>query len=469
MDLSLALFATALLALLGTAWLTALIPGGLRTRTVLVLGYGLLSGMVAMPLLMRAQDLVGLPLSFQMTGSLAAVLIALALVANYLRKSQARADGFSRPGFNSLSNPYKLLFATLTILLVCRISILGLEVLARPLFPFDATMHWATKARVWFEYGNIIPFVENKQWLRLGGEGVFTDRHPHYPITTPLLQVWFNLAVGYWNESLMNLPWVLCLIALAAAFYGQSREAGASSTAAIAFTYFLVSMPLLNTHVALAGYADFFLGACYCAAIMAFHNWSVSGNPWQGIMALFFALACPLIKNEGLFWLMSFAPALVVVLLPGRRAAITLALALAGLLVALALFPEEAVVAGHTLKELNLQYHPDALQAIAKNLMVHDNWHLLGYMLLFLLPLWLISARSSVRAHLGIAAALSTAAGLYLMLFLYTKYAYGAEHHTAVGRISLHLVPALTYFAMLLWKEISSPTQGDDPPAPAAT
>jgi len=41
-----------------------------------------------------------------------------------------------------------------------------------------------------------------------------------------LLQVWMNLATGQWAESLMNLPWVLCLAALGGAFYSQLRVSG---------------------------------------------------------------------------------------------------------------------------------------------------------------------------------------------------------------------------------------------------
>ena len=82
-----------------------------------------------------------------------------------------------------------------------------------------------------------------------------------------------NLATGRWDESLMNLPWLLCFIALGAAFYSQLRNAGVSPAIGMAFSYFLLSMPLINTHVALAGYADLFLGAAYCGALMAFHNW----------------------------------------------------------------------------------------------------------------------------------------------------------------------------------------------------
>ena len=213
-------------------------------------------------------------------------------------------------------------------------------------------------------------------------------------------------------------------------------------------------MPLLNTHVALAGYADLFLGACYCAAIMAFHNWTVTKQPWQAVLALIFAFSCPLIKNEGFYWLLTFSPALIVVLMPQRRAAGTLALLALALLGLLILFPGNLAIAGHSLDRLNLRFRPDAVAGIAKSVWLHDSWHLLGYLLFFVLPLALIGKDSRARAYLGIGTALASAVGLFLVLFLFTGYAGGAIRFTAVGRISLHLVPGLLFLGALMWNVI---------------
>jgi hypothetical protein len=353
-----------------------------------------------------------------------------------------------------LSAQQQVLLVLLVLLIVLRLITLGLELVWRPLFPWDATMHWATKARVWFDAQSLVPFVENGQWLEQGGAGVFTDHHPGYPVTTPLLQMWVSLSLGRWDESLINLPWLLCCLGLLAAFYGQARAAGSTVLTATVFTYMLLSMPLLGTHVALAGYADLFLGAVYCAAMMAFHSWSLTRGRGQAMVAIFFALCCPLIKNEGLFWLLTFIPGVIVVLLPVRRALTLLAAGVVVLALALLLVPQDLAVAGHSLADLNLRYRHGAPAAIATSLWIQDNWHLLGYLLVALPPLASVLRKSASVKLAAIAVTLLSAIVLFLFLFLFTKYSMGAVHFDAVGRISLHLIPAMTFFCLLLWNEL---------------
>jgi hypothetical protein len=244
--------------------------------------------------------------------------------------------------------------------------------------------------------------------------------------------------------------------------------AGSGVVTAMAFTYMLVSMPLLGTHVALAGYADLFLGACFCAAIMAFHNWSLAGERGQAIMAVVFALFCPLIKNEGFFWLLTFLPGLIVVFLPARRALKLLAAGLVMLAGVLLLVPQDLAVAGHSLGDLNLRYRTGALAGIATSIWVQDNWHLLGYLLVALPPLVFLTRKSTAGKLAGIATILLSAIALFLLLFLVTRYSQGAVRFTAVGRISLHLVPALMFFCLLLWNEVVARRPGPRPAEPAA-
>jgi len=464
MEWFLILVALAIPALLGGLWLGLCIPPGTPGRRALVWGNGILAGLLVVPMLMRLVDALGLPLGFGTTASFACGLILFALLIRYFWQPHTATPSLPQALWPTLPPSHKMLVAFLGTLIAVRLATLGLELMLRPLFPWDATMHWATKARVWFEAGRIVPFVENSQWLELAGEGVYTDNHPDYPITTPLLQVWMNSAKGQWDESLMNLPWLLCLIGLGAAFFGQARASGAGMVVATVFCYFLLSMPLVNTHVALAGYADLFLGACYCAALMAFHNWSVQRQNWQAGMAVFFALCCPLIKNEGFYWLLTFIPALVVVLVPGRKALLLLCCLLLAAVGVLAFFPPDLAVAGHSLNRLNLHYRPGALAGIGSVFWVHGNWHLFAYLFIAALPLGLISAGGKARHCQGILAALSSALALFLILFLFTGYAKGAVYFTAVGRISLQLVPGLVFLAMLLCSSLLANTQRETSP-----
>ncbi len=137
------------------------------------------------------------------------------------------------------------------------------EVAWRPLYPWDAWVQWATKARVWYELGHLAPFVRADVWLA-GGNGAYFDASPNYPATVPLLQVWTCVALGRWDDSAMNWPWLAILVALVAAMYGALRGEGVAPLLALFGAYLLASLPLVDVHVALAGYADLPMGSGVC-------------------------------------------------------------------------------------------------------------------------------------------------------------------------------------------------------------
>jgi hypothetical protein len=457
------LLALLLPLLIGGVWLHMAVPERCVGRQAIILGYGLLIGLMAIPALMRIIDALGFALTFANVASLAVAVVAAGVIANIRCHKPVGTDVHTLPYEVALQNWQKITVGLLCAAIGLRLCVLSLEVAWRPLFPWDASMHWATKAKVWFDAGQIVPFVDNDRWLEMLNDRVFTDRHPAYPKTIPLLQVWMSLAIGRWDESLVNLPWVLCLAGIGLAFYGQARASGGGVLLSIAFTYMLLSMPLVNTHVALAGCADLFLGAFYAGAIMAFHNWSVRKERWQGALAIFMALCCPLIKDEGFYWILTFVPALVVVALPWRTAAVFLMTSLALLVGVLWLFPKDIMVVGHSLDELNLFYRAQALPAILASFLVKGSWHVFGYILIFFIPLgfFMIGKRRARYRPIGVA--LMSAVLLFLVLFLATKFSTGAVRYTAVSRISLHLVPAFVFLSMLLYFELSSSRHTDPP------
>ena len=76
------------------------------------------------------------------------------------------------------------------------------------------------------------------------------------PAAINLIQVWANLGIGAWDDAKMNIAWPLLLGALALAAYGQARRVEASPLAAAVVAYLMASIPMLDAHAALAGYAD---------------------------------------------------------------------------------------------------------------------------------------------------------------------------------------------------------------------
>ena len=158
-------------------------------------------------------------------------------------------------GGRGLDGRSRLLWFALLAWLALRSLLLFAEVATQPLYPWDAWMQWATKARVWFELKAWVPFVNTDAWLAAKG-ALYTDAAPTYPATVPLWQVWSSLALGRYDDAWMNLPWWFAAVAFGIAIYGALRRIEFGPLAALVGTWIVVSLPLADVHVALAGYAD---------------------------------------------------------------------------------------------------------------------------------------------------------------------------------------------------------------------
>ncbi|MFK7977200.1 MAG: hypothetical protein AB8C02_13780 [Halioglobus sp.] len=457
MDLVAASFALLIPVALGTAWFRLLVPVDVPSRLAIIFGHGTLAGLIAVTIILRWLDSMGRPLSFTDTSLVAIALTAIALLIHFFRTAKDRSTQTNSSGSNTWSQLTlggRLLFCALLVLVLWRVGILAVEVYWRPLFPWDATMHWATKARVWFEHRSMVPFIGEFEWLRLGGDGFYTDRHPSYPPTIPLLQVWINIALDHWDESLMNLPWLAAFCALGLCFFSQLRVAGLTLPVAMASTYLLLSMPLLNIHVALAGYADLFLGATFACALMALHNWSVKRDRWQAGILIIFTAACYLIKNEGAVWPMTLIPAVAAAFMARREAAklffLFCLLGLFGWLVV----PKDWALAGIPLNQLAPIFNLNALKGVLTSVFVHNNWHFFGYLMLSLVSLGVLIPGGLTRDFLPLSVALGSAVGLFLFLFLCTGFGWAASNYTAVGRLSIQLAPGLAFLGALLFHEV---------------
>ncbi|NQX88844.1 MAG: hypothetical protein HRT77_09275 [Halioglobus sp.] len=452
MDVLLILLALTLPVLLGGFWLNLLIPATARGRSALVWGHGALMGWIVIAQIMWLLDALDLPLSFTLTGCIVALFILLAAAMTVSAHPRSDAPWQELRVISTMSVAQRALFIFLLCLIAIRVATLGLEVLWRPLFPWDATMHWATKARVWFEHQSLVPFVDKETWLDNPAAGMYTDRHPNYPTTVPLLQVWMNLSIGRWDESLMNLPWLMCLLAMGAAFYGQLRSAEVGPAIAMTFTYFLLSMPLINTHVALAGYADLFLGACYCAALMALHNWVLHRQTWQMVLLVLFAFACVRLKMEGFLWALMLLPGLIVALAT-RHALLKLVLLASLGLALLIVFRQFAPGSLHPFLQQFTPLSMKGLMGVIKSLFLHANWHLLPYLIAVCAGFALLLPWSVTRKYRGIGTALALSVAAFLFLFLFTVFWMGSANFTGVGRLSIQLMPSIVFLCALLCNE----------------
>lgn len=441
--------------------------GGARASWAITLGYGYLIGSFLLTLLMRLLSLAGISWSFWLIGLLLIMLCA-ALIATDRTLLTRDAWRVPPPTVHAGQQWQRWLFWLLMAWLTVRGITLLTEVMWRPLYAWDAWTQWATKARVWFEYKSMLPFVRGETWFAMPNAQQFIDAAPHYPATAPLLQVWSCLALGRWDDAAMNLPWVAAYAALLFAVYGQLRVFGVMSLPAMVVTWVLGTLPFLNTHVALAGYAELHIATYYAAAGMAFMQWirGVGGPPpnlrWSTVRSWFmrgskrqillFVLcvaALPTIKLPGWVWAVSFIPAIAVLLAP--RAAFALIVAAIVLM----------LIGTPLLAELGLGfglYRFDVTNDLAgvttglkRNLFMLGNWHLLWVMVI---AAFLWQGKQLWQPALRPALAMTLYAVAFLaFVFFYTIAADWVTDFTTVNRALIHVVPLLGFIAAVALRD----------------
>lgn len=410
-------------------------------------GAGYLGGALLLTFWMRVLSLAGVDFGIATIGL---PLLAASAVLGYLAWRRHRghpiaalADALRPPP--EVTGTVRIAWWGLLAWTVLRFALLALELTWQPLFPWDAWTQWATKARVWFEFRRMAPFVDAGQWLA-ASTGVWFDAAPRNPATLPLLQVWSCIALGRWDDALMNWPWWEAAVALALVTYGGLRRLGFTALVALFGAYFVTSLPLANVHVALAGYPDLPLAAFYTTAVFAFLSWTSTRAMRDAAITALFVAACPLVKTTGTIFALTLLPGLVVAVMP-KRGGKFVAGAYAVVLFALAVLAQtRLVVAGHS---LHLDFAPD-WSALAQSLFLDANWNLLWY---GAIGAGLLSWRL-LRTPPIVSLAAIVGAGLLYVFIVFAfpaAWTFSADPVT-VNREMLHLAPVLVVFMLLAFR-----------------
>jgi hypothetical protein len=440
-------------------------------------GAGHLVGVAVLTTWMHALATIGVPFGRM---AIAGPILAAAVVLGWIgwRRHGAILRGALRNALRAIVRPPDLSAAAraawwaLLAWMALRFALLGLEVAWRPLYPWDAWTQWATKARVWYELGRIVSFSATDAWLASAGASYF-DAAPAHPPLLPLLQVWTCVALGRWDDALMNGPWWQFAAALALAVYGALRSLQLAPLGALAASFLVSSLPLANVHVALAGYAELPIAACYTAAVLALLRW----HAWRCIddaaLAALLALACAQIGAPGSAWALSLAAGVLVALLPRHG----LRLVAAGL--GVALFVVVALTQTHLPfggRPLHLEFAPP-WPALGQSFFLLANWHLLWYGVLATLP---FAWRELVAPSLApLTAIVATALVLLFVLIGFPDARAWLAGATTPNRLALEVAPLLAVFVAFAWHDFAArwaaahlaepPPGGDAQPLPAVT
>lgn len=447
-------------------WLRLLWPVPEPGHWPLALGYGYLFAMACMTLVLRLQAALGFTLSPWPFLTVCALLVVAAPVLMRRRLSTIAAS--SLPDTRTYPIWQQLVFGGLLLWLGLRFVDLALEVWCQPLYPWDAWTTWASRARVWSELKELVPFVSGKAWLDHPEEQFYTIDAWAYPPAVSLIAAWPSLAMGGWNETSSNLPWLGAGLALGLGLYGQARRWGASPLWALITLWLALSLPILQTQIALAGYADLWVALALALGLVAFLQWARFGDWRQGLLALMALMACALMKREGLVWALPFIPALVVARLRGLRLLAATACLLGALVWVWShgglgfrvpgfgsvwLGFDRIVIPG--LPSFTYQYH-DVWEPVLRHTLVYSNWHLFPYLLVLALAAAFAGLRigSAGWHRAGLVWALASLGAVYL-LFFWTEAYLWAVQATSFNRILLQFAPALTFWLMMVWLDLA--------------
>jgi hypothetical protein len=405
-----------------------------------VVGSGWFAGQFLLTVWMRALSAAGVAFG---VAAIAVPLVAVGVPIGWIawRRRGDAARGAVLPLrallANDLAPGSRLLWLAILAWLALRFALLLTEVVRRPLYPWDAWTQWATKARVWYELRRIVPFGPLSEWLAAPAGSVYYDAAPHYPATVPLTQVWSATLLGRWDDALINLPWWITALAFGFALYGWLRRERMEPLAALIAAWLALSLPILDAHVALAGYADLAMATYFTLTALCALRFARTRDARDLVLAIVLGAACVVIKNPGKIWLAMLVPGLVAAWLPRH-----------GLRFAAACFAVAAIVAlvlsrsGVTLLGYHLQLDFDMpWNGLAQAYFAFANWHLLFYGALAVVVL----ARRRLLAPDLAPLTITVAAGLAFLMFGFgfTNARVWVEDQSTVNRATLHVAPLI--------------------------
>ncbi|OLE20605.1 MAG: hypothetical protein AUG50_00170 [Betaproteobacteria bacterium 13_1_20CM_3_63_8] len=399
-----------------------------RASWLCALGYGYVVGQILGAVGLYLSGTIGLGVRFLPAAGIQGALCVLlaAVLRRSLRGDLSVPNAVAPLRAEGVGRWLAIAFAAVVLL---RIAVLGLEATAQPLYPWDAWQQWGTKARVWFETGELKRFVSPEEWLQIPsgtGNAVYTDANPRYPPVVPLIQVW-SLAI--------------LLGALGAAMTGQLFRTSGYWPLALGASYMAVSLPILDTHAALAGYGDLPLSVMYCLAFMAATAWVRFRRKGDAAMAILLLAFLPLFKRPGIVWALTFLPFLMFAVRgcpvrPMLRGVLVLAFAGAAALIAVHVLGARTAILG------------DSFESLMANLFAWENWHLLWYLAIFLL---LLHRRRRWSNQLSVTGTtLGLGAAFLAAVFWGTDLMASIADATTLNRALLPLGPATCFFLALL-------------------
>lgn len=431
---------------------------GVKNRAIL-LGDGFLVGMLALTVLLRLLDAPNQEVGFIQVIVLLGIVAAIAIGLNLFLAGKGGASPL-KPAPPSTTWQNILVYILFALVAIRYLGILA-EVSVRPIFAWDAISSWIQRAQEWYLQApphEISPDWDKDTWHsgpRV--ETVFTYPHPY---TSSLISLWGMMAVGSHEHPLLGFFWAIAPLFMASSIYGHLRAWGCSKLAASVGFYAFATLPYVNTHAILHGYAELWMAyAILVGTLQACLFWN-SGHKRHLIVGLGVLLFCLLIKRTGLIFFALILAAIAVGSISSWKLKHLAGAMLIGLFLLAAIYlgiDFNAPLIGHIaiqwpqldlggLGTYQLTFNNSA-PYLLESMLVTANWNILFY---FLLPAIYLGVKGRVFSGSPIAR-ISFLAPLFIIFFLYIvsstigTYRSWVSEHTLTNRVILYSVPLFVF------------------------
>ncbi|KAA6187398.1 hypothetical protein F2Q65_02430 [Thiohalocapsa marina] len=447
--------------LAGITMISALWSKASVGRVAAVLGYGYFLGIVLAVLLLLALDhLLGGWHYLLVQCLLASIALGAGIrFRHWLPLPPSPEQLLSATGriWAQSSIPVRVIAGGVIVLVVGRFAVYLLQVLWMPVFAWDAWATWSHIAKTLFEADGLSFVTSDERFLTSS--------------LIPLAQVWQALALGRWDESLVNLPWWVAGLALPLALYGQLRGAGVDRLPSLIFVYVLVALPMYGVHVMLGGYFELWLSAFIALAVMAGYHIAAGLNRRQWLLFLICVAIIPFLDRHTIIHAAILLGAFMTGAISGRWLA---ALAAGGAILLLAWIytlgidlplPKEGriIVNSETFyfSRVGSFSQAPAWGALWQRLMADGTWLLLWFIAPWVIILGVL--RFPEPGHRLVGISVITILALVLAVNLFTKEQINLVNGTGINRHLLAIVPALLFWvALVLGLRATGATCPDD-------
>ena len=164
-------------------------------------------------------------------------------------------------------------------------------------------------------------------------------------------------------------------LAFGIAVYGFLRLRKMSPIGSLIGTWVTLSLPILDAHVALAGYADLAMAAYLTMAMLAWLRYAQTRTLADLALALALCAACVVIKNPGKIWVVLLLPGIVAAFLPRHGLRFAIGFFAVAALAALVMTQTGLNILGYQARlSFRMPWH-----SLAEAYFLLGNWHLLFY------------------------------------------------------------------------------------------